>query len=152
MIAYALKNAGNVTEAPAGTLSLKDMWGHQIKSVGTTNKLQQLALIGQTRLFATCIKTVQQKIEFEGGTSTNTNCTDPGLWPGLYTISLDVFYGQNGNTTHEITGTAHFWYLPWWFIIALIVVVGAIAYAVWRIVHRIKHGGKKSSGSRRFKH
>src|SRR5690606_15885630 len=58
MIAYTLKNEGNVFEAPAGNVIIKNMFGKQVANV-TTNPNSSLALIGQTRLFASCIRTVQ---------------------------------------------------------------------------------------------
>lgn len=137
MVAFALKNEGNVFESPAGSIIVKDMFGHQVANIAT-NATSSLALLGQTRLFTSCIKTVQQKIELEGGTSKNTTCVDPGLKPGLYTASLDVYYGQNGNQTHEITATAHFWYLPWWFIITVLVVLALLAWGIWRLQRKIK--------------
>jgi len=127
MVAYALKNQGNVFESPAGNVIIKDMFGHQVANV-LTNSTQSLALLGQTRLFTSCIKTVQQKIQTEGGTSKNTNCASPGLKPGRYTASLDVLYGQNGNQTHEITKVATFWYLPWWFLAAVAIVIGLLVW------------------------
>jgi hypothetical protein len=152
MIAYALKNNGNVAESPAGSITLKDMFGHQISSINKTNINSSLALLGQTRLFTTCIKTVQEKIKLEGGTSTNTSCTNPGLWPGRYTATLDIFYGQNGNQTHEVTATASFWYLPWWFIIAVIIILLLIVWAVWWLKRKIRgalNGSNKQVGTRR---
>jgi len=125
MLAYALKNEGNVFESPAGNIVLKDMFGHQVGNI-TTNPSSSLALLGQTRLFTSCIKTVQQKIQLEGGTSKDTSCVNPGLKPGKYTASLDVFYGQNGNQTHEIAKVATFWYLPWWFLVLLVIILGAL--------------------------
>ncbi len=127
MLAYVLKNQGNVFESPAGNVIVKDMFGHQVAEV-ITNSTQSLALLGQTRLFASCIKTVQQKIKAEGGISKNTTCTNPGLKPGRYTASLDVFYGQNGNQTHEITKVATFWYLPWWFLATVAVIIGLLVW------------------------
>jgi hypothetical protein len=144
MIAYALKNKGNVFESPAGNIIVKDMFGHQVANM-TTNPDSSLALLGQTRLFTTCIKTVQQKIQLEGGTSTNTSCTDPGLKPGRYTASLDAFYGQNGNQTHEVTAVATFWYLPIWFIIAVAIVLAALAFGIWWLQRKIR-GVVKGTG------
>lgn len=146
MMAFSLKNEGNVAESPAGSIIVKDMFGHEIKTINKTNANSSLALIGQTRLFTTCIKTVQQKIQLEGGTSTNTSCTNPNLMPGRYTASLDVFYGQNGNPTHEITATASFWYLPWWFIIAVIVILLLIIGGIWRLQRKIRGVSKGGSG------
>lgn len=150
MMAYTLKNEGNVAEGPAGSIILKDMFGHQIKTINKTNEKSQLALIGQTRLFTTCIKTVQQKIQFEGGTSTNTSCTDPGLWPGRYTASLDLYYGQNGNQTHEVTAAASFWYLPWWFILSVLALIAIIVWFVWWLKRKIHHAVTGTGGHRKI--
>ena len=137
MVAYALKNEGNVFESPAGNITIKNMFGRQVADI-TTNPNSSLALIGQTRLFASCIKTVQQDIEFRGGTSKNTSCIDPGLWPGRYTAHLDVFYGQNGNESKEITATAVFWILPWWFIILFLIVLGLAIYFGLKLQRKLK--------------
>lgn len=137
MIAYTLKNEGNVFEAPAGNVIIKNMFGKQVADV-ITNPNGSLALIGQERLFATCIRTVQEEVAFLGGTSKNTTCTDPKLWPGRYTAELNVLYGQNGNQTREITATATFWILPWWFIILVAAVLGALAYGIWRLQRKLR--------------
>lgn len=137
MVAYTLKNSGNVFESPAGNIVIKDMFGHQIANI-TTNSNQSLALLGQTRLFTSCIKTVQQTVQALGGTSKNTTCIDPHLKPGRYTVALDVFYGQNGNQTHEITGTASFWYLPLWFLVLIAIVIAALVWAGFWLKKKIK--------------
>ena len=137
MVAYTLKNEGNVFESPAGTVTIKDMFGHQVASV-STNANQSLALLGQSRLFTSCIKTVQQKITLEGGTSKNTSCTDSHLWPGRYSLHLDMFYGQNGNVTKEIASDAVLWVLPWWFVLLVIVVVALAAFGIWRLQRKLK--------------
>ena len=152
MVAFTLKNEGNVFESPAGNVIIKDMFGHQVAQV-ITNSNQSLALLGQTRLFTSCIKTVQDKIKFEGGTSNNTSCTSPGLKPGRYTASLDVFYGQNGNQTHEITKVATFWYLPFWFLALVVIILAALAFGIWRLQRKLRevvHGtAYKASRSKR---
>ncbi len=137
MLAYALKNQGNVFESPAGNVIVKDMFGHQVANV-TTNSTQSLALLGQTRLFTSCIKTVQQKIKLEGGISKDTSCVNPGLKPGRYTASLDVFYGQNGNQTHEITQVATFWYLPWWFLASIVIIIGLLVWGFFWTKRRLQ--------------
>lgn len=151
MIAYTLKNEGNVFEAPAGNVIIKNMFGKQVANV-TTNPNSSLALIGQTRLFASCIRTVQEEVAFLGGTSKNTTCTDPKLWPGRYTAELNVLYGQNGNQTREITATATFWILPWWFLMSLVVIVAALSYFIWRLQRKIRaaiNGTSRPGRSRR---
>lgn len=137
MMAFTLKNEGNVFEAPAGNIIIKNMFGKQVADINV-NPNSSLALIGQTRLFASCIRTVQQEVAFLGGTSKNTTCVDPKLWPGRYTAELNVLYGQNGNQTREITATATFWILPWWFLVIVAVVLGLLAYGIWRLQRKLR--------------
>jgi hypothetical protein len=137
VIAYTLKNEGNVFESPAGSITVKDMFGHKVADI-TTNSTQSLALLGQARLLTSCIKTVQQTVQALGGTTKNTNCVDPHLKPGRYSVALDVFYGQNGNQTHEINATASFWYLPYWFLLVLAVIIAALAVGIWWLQKKIK--------------
>jgi len=149
-IAYTLKNNGNVTESPVGSITLKDMFGRE-QIIDDINPNKSLALIGQSRTFTSCIKLKEAEVNLNGERSRSTECAEPDLWPGLYTASLNLFYGQNGNNTKEIVSTAHFWYLPWWFILLVVVVLLAIAYFIWRIVRRIKYGrpGPRVKTSRR---
>lgn len=150
LMAYTLKNDGNVTESPVGSIKLKHMFGSEL-TIDDVNTNNSLALIGQNRTFTTCIKEKTEKVELNGDDTQASQCVSPGLWPGMYTASLDIFYGQNGNKTQEITKTAVFWYLPWWFIIALLVVIALISYFVWRVVTfvRRKLYGPKFKSSRR---
>lgn len=136
-IAYTLKNNGNVTEAPVGSITLKDMFGHE-QPINNVNPSGSLALIGQTRTFTACIKLQPQNVNL-GGTTTRTNaCTSPGLWPGRYTVALDLFYGQNGNRTQEIVKTTSFWYLPMWFVIVIIIVLLIAFYFIRRAVITVR--------------
>jgi hypothetical protein len=142
MIAYTLKNSGNSTEAPAGSITLKDMFGKTVNTISSTNLTQSLALIGQTRIFTTCIESQASQITKLGGETVDntgqTTCVNPHLTPGLYTAKLDIFYGQNGNVTHEITGTAYFWYLPVWLIIIILIVLAALAFGIWKLQRKIR--------------
>jgi hypothetical protein len=116
------------------------------------NHAGSLALIGQTRTFTTCIKLQTEDVDFQGAKATTTGCTSPGLWPGYYSVSIDAFYGQNGNNTQEIIGRGSFIYLPWWFILIAIIVLLLIAYFVWRIVsffRRLRDGRRPRRSSRR---
>jgi hypothetical protein len=130
-IAYTLQNTGNVTEAPAGSITLKDLFGRETK-ITDVNPSGSLALIGQTRTYTTCIKLASQDVNFNGSTTTASTCVNPGLWPGYYHATLDLFYGQNGNLTKEITGAGSFWYLPLWFVIVFIVILLIVVIAIWR--------------------
>jgi len=145
-IAYTLKNEGNVTESPVGTITLKNMFGQEQK-IDNINPNSSLALIGQSRTFTACIKLASENVEFEGRATQSSSCTEPDLWPGLYTASLDMYYGQNGNNTQEVHSTASFWYLPWWFVIAFIVVLAALAFGIWRLVDKFK--GRNFSNQRK---
>lgn len=150
MLAYTVKNNGNVTEAPVGSITLKNMFGHE-QVIDEVNPNKSLALIGQSRTFTACIKLKSEQVDFNGRKTEANDCVNPGLLPGMYTATLDVFYGQNGNNTHEIVKTATFWYLPWWFILICVIILGAIAYGVWRVVRAVKsnNGTGRRKTSRR---
>jgi hypothetical protein len=145
-IAYTLKNEGNVTEAPVGSITLKNMFGQE-QVIDNVNPNNSLALIGQTRTFTACIKLQEDEVKFGEGTTQSTVCAEPDLWPGLHTATLDLYYGQNGNNTKEINSTVNFWYLPWWFVIAVIILLLALAYGIWRLVNKIK--GRNFSNQRK---
>lgn len=145
MMAYTLKNDGNVTEAPVGSIKLKSIFGKEY-AINDVNPNKSLALIGQTRTYTSCIQLSDKEVDFNGRKTKSTSCEDPGLWPGMYTATLELFYGQNGNNTQEIVKTATFWYLPWWFILVVTVVLLVVAFYVWKIVRmvrRMKDGGMK---------
>lgn len=151
-IAYTLKNEGNVTESPAGTITVKSMFGQEYL-IDNVNPSGSLALIEQTRLFTACIKIKDEQVNV-AGTRTNTKvCESPGLWPGYYTASLELYYGQNGNITQEIRGNASFWYLPAWFLLLLAVVLIALALGVWRLTtivrEKLGKGNYKKSSRRK---
>ena len=137
-IGYTLLNGGNVTEAPVGNIKLKYMFGGE-QTIENINPNQSVALINQARTFTACIKSKQANITIDGGSSTVSNCAAPGLLPGMYTVSLDAFYGQNGNPTQEITGTAVFWYLPVWFTVTVVALLLIVAFLIWRFAVRRRH-------------
>lgn len=136
-MAYTLKNNGNVTESPVGSITLKNMFGQEqvIENVNTSGSL---ALIGQTRTFTSCIKQKSQEVDFNGTKTDAQDCVSPNLMPGYYHSTLNLFYGQNGNRTQEIAGTASFWYLPWWFVLVSLVILLIVAYGVWRLVNKVR--------------
>jgi len=130
-VAYTLLNNGNVAEAPVGSITLKDMFGHTYV-IDNVNPNGSLALIGQTRTFTACIKLKSQDVSFSGTKTQAATCVSPGMWPGRYSAALDLFYGQNGNETQEILSNTSFWYLPGWFMLLCLVVLAVFAYVVWR--------------------
>lgn len=145
-MAYTLKNEGNVAESPVGSITLRDLFGRET-TISNINPNGSLALIGQTRTFETCVKLKNQEVDFNGSRQEATTCADPGLWPGIYTVELDAYYGQNGNNTQELSGKTWFIYAPWWFIIALLLVLAFLGYHIWRIVRYIK--GKRGHSAKR---
>lgn len=150
VIAYTLENKGNVTEAPVGTITLKNWFGQEYR-IEDVNPSKSLALIGQTRTFQACIKLASADGNFKGTEAEGNTCVDPGLWPGYYSANLDIFYGQNGNLTKEITKSGYFWYMPWWFLALVIIVVLTLAYLIWRTVVMIRGGSFKIGGRPRTK-
>lgn len=145
VMAYTLKNNGNVTEAPVGSITLRDMFGRETV-INDLNPTKSLALIGQSRTFHSCIKSKEQDVSFNGSKTKETVCTSPGLWPGVYTAKLDLYYGQNGNPTRELTGSTVFFYFPWWFIVVMLVIIAVAAFYIRKLVRWIdykKNGGVK---------
>ncbi len=144
-IAYTLKNNGNVTEAPVGSITLKSMWGQEY-TIDNVNPNQSLALIGQSRTFLSCIKLKAQEVDFNGEKTNAKTCTSAGLWPGYYSASLNLFYGQNGNNTKELSSVGSFWYLPIWFVILVLILLVAVGVGIWLLVRKLRNGnrGKKS--------
>lgn len=136
-IAYTLQNNGNVTASPVGSIKIKNMFGKEYE-LSDVNPNSSLALRGQERTFTACIKTKAQDVDFNGTRTESKACVAPELWPGYYSVDMNLFYGQNGNNTQEINSKASFWYLPWWFLIAVAVVLSLVAYIVWRIVNAVK--------------
>lgn len=147
-MAYTLKNNGNVTEAPVGTITLRHIFGGET-TISEVNPNESLALIGQTRTYQSCIKIENTEVEFEGDQTETKRCATPNLWPGFYSTEINLFYGQNGNRTQEIIGAGSFWYLPIWFIIIVILLLTAIGYSIWRFVNKHRTGTKKKKTRRK---
>ena len=106
-----------------------------INTINEVNPKKSLALIGQTRTFDACIK---QDIKGDEKSNATPECISAGLWPGIYKVSASLFYGQNGNTTQELSKTAYFWYLPLWFTVTVLILALITAFAIWRLVVAIK--------------
>lgn len=151
-IAYTLKNEGNVTESPTGTITVKSMFGKEYL-IDNVNPNGSLALIDQTRLFSACIKLKDEQVNVGGTRSTAKVCELPGLWPGYYTASLELFYGQNGNITQEIRGNSTFWFLPLWFIVLVLFLIVLLGFIIWRLTvivqRKLGKGSYKKTSRRR---
>lgn len=143
VLAYTLQNNGDVAETPTGKITIKNIFGHVAKTINEANPKESLALIGQTRLFQVCISTGQQISKVEGFVATEPVCEDPDLLPGHYTAYLSAQYGIDSSTSQSIAATASFWYIPWWFIISVIVIIGALVGAGWYGYRSYKHQAVK---------
>lgn len=139
---YTIENRGNITAAPVGTIEIKNLIFGHVNKLDEVNPKQSLALIGQTRTFEACIKLQAGEVKSNAA----RDCVSAGLWPGLYKASISLFYGQNGNTTQELSKTAYFWYLPLWFVVTVILLALIIAFAIWRLVVAIKRRTKTPRG------
>jgi hypothetical protein len=139
---FTLENKGNVAEAPVGSINVKYMLGGKEWKIEDANPSSSLALRGQTRLFTACLESETKTTEL-GGTVTKAKvCKNPKMWPGRYTATLGAFYGQNGNNTHEVNGTASFWYLPIWFIATAIVLLVLVGIALTIVTRKIRRAIK----------
>lgn len=149
-LAYTLKNSGNVTEAPAGTITIKPLFGKE-RIISDINPNKSLALIGQARTYTTCFKLQSSEVDFQGGSAKTTACSDSDLWPGFYKLDIGLYYGQNGNRTQDLQGSSWFIYFPVWAIIVLIlvlIVIGFFGYRAYSSV-RNKFGKSKKSSHRK---
>lgn len=137
-IAYTLKNNGNVVEAPEGSITLRDIFG-RTTTINELNPSGSLALIGQERTFMTCIKLKPENVKLGGSTTKTTTCDESGLWPGYYSVSADLFYGQNGNLTQEVTKVGGFWYLPWWFVAVVVIILAVVGFYSYRTYNKLRN-------------
>jgi len=138
ILAYRLNNQGNIAEVPQGAITIKDMFGKTYKQINDANPKKQIVLLGQTRRFEVCMNPSTQNTNEDGSEVQQTVCKDPNLKPGRYTAQLSLIYGSNGNETREITAATSFWYLPWWFIVAFLLVLALIIGIVFFIVRKIR--------------
>src|SRR5690606_28554574 len=140
VLAYRLRNDGNIAEPPNASIVVKDFSGKEVYTIVDANPKDQLALRGQTRRFDACINPEDVTQTTETGTDINAViCGDTSFSPGRYTAELTVLYGENGNETREITAKATFWYLPWWFVGLIVVGLAIVAAAVVYIWRRVKN-------------
>lgn len=138
VLAYRLRNDGNIAEQPNASIVVKSSGGKVLYTITDANPKDQLALRGQTRRFDACINPEDTIQTTTTGSDINTVvCGDTSFGPGRYTAELTILYGENGNETREIAAKATFWVLPWWFIglvvVGLAILVGVILYIKRRV-------------------
>lgn len=149
-IGYSLKNSGNWAEAPVGSITLNGWFGRKVE-INNINPTKSLVLIGQTRTFSSCIKFDEKEIANARSNTPPVTCVGPGLWPGHYSVTANLFYGANGNETREIVKTVGFWYLPWWFIALVLAVLGVAFYYSRKLYIKIRTAlyGPQGKGKRK---
>lgn len=112
-----VKNSGNVHFKPQGEITLKDMFGNEIKRV-PVNESKGNVLPESIRRFEN---------NWDG---------DGKIRIGRFTADLRLAYGSTEKT---LDGQLVFWIIPWWLIAAVAAVI--VAIILWIIIH--KHRKKK---------
>src|SRR5690606_35194381 len=87
VMAYRLRNDGNVAEQPNAAIVIKNFSGKEVYTITDANPKNQLALRGQVRRFDACINPEDVTQTTETGNDINTLvCGDTEkLSPGRYT-------------------------------------------------------------------
>lgn len=150
-LSYTLKNNGNIAEQPVGSIQLKNIFGKQVKLYEDVNPDKSLVLIEQTRRVDFCMNetTIKEESKVTGQEEEVKRCDDMALTPGRYTAKMSLLYGGEGFPSQEILATASFWYLPAWFIIAVLVALAVVAYIIWKVINKAKNFRKPTYGTRR---
>lgn len=150
-LSYRLKNTGNVAEQPSGSVVIKNMFGKQVNLLKKANPNNNTVLIDQTRRIDLCFNEQKstRKDPASGREVEETKCNDSKLSPGRYTAKLALLYGDsnNGSSSHEIGAVASFWYLPVWFVIAVVVGLLLFVGIVVLLVRKLR--GRQYSSRRR---
>lgn len=144
-LSYVLKNNGNVAEQPAGSVSLKNIFGKEVKLFENANPSKSIVLIDQTRRFDLCLneERTDRKDAETGRNIEEVKCNDFNLQPGRYTATMALIYGDNGSSSREINAVSTFWYLPVWFLIIVALGIAALVGAVLFVLRKMKRGGAR---------
>jgi len=120
-VGAAISNQGGSFVKPFGKVSVSNTRGNEIFSYELNNLtprgnvLPDSTRVFKDRLVNTETRTVNGEEE--------TVESSPITWPGRYTISADISYGNGGEI---FTVNSSFWYIPAWLIIVLAAVVIAL--------------------------
>ncbi len=122
-----IKNSGNIHFKPQGEITLKDMFGNELKRI-PVNDSKGNVLPDSIR-------------KFENNWDGNGK-----IRIGRFTADLRIVYGDKEITLDD---KLVFWIIPWWLIVAVgVVVVGGI---IWIILHKRKKNKKQKSEPRKVK-
>lgn len=125
-----IKNDGNIHQQPSGLVTIKDMFGNVVATLGV-NQPPRDVLPGSTRKF-------EQPLD-------QTVIGDKVLF-GYYTAELNINYGDG----ESATSSTSFWVIPYtWIGIGILVLVGGFLGIRFLIKRYNNHIIKKATGSRR---
>lgn len=99
-----LKNSGNIHEKPTGLVTIKDMFGNTIVTLGVNQPVKDI-LPDSTRNFLSSLD--------------SSNIGNKLLF-GRYTAELSVQYGTDPKNQKTITSTITFWVIPYTLILAIV--------------------------------
>ncbi len=113
-----IKNSGDVHLQPFGKVQIKNMLGKVVAEQEINSTTPRANILPESiRRFETDMK------------------RPSGGWIGRYTITANIGYSQGSGEL--LTGSASFWYMPVWSLIALAILIVAIVGGVyWFIVRR----------------
>ncbi|MCA9346610.1 hypothetical protein KC960_03915 [Candidatus Saccharibacteria bacterium] len=117
-VGIEVENLGNSFIKPFGTVNVTDFRGKQIFTYELNDfNPRSNVLPNSKRVFLDYIENVEKKIINDKEDETRTS---PIKLPGRYTITANVSYGNGGEV---FTVKAHFWYIPSWLIVVLVVLL-----------------------------
>lgn len=109
-----LKNSGNIHEEPAGLVTVKDMFGNVVATLGVNQPI--------TKILPNSIRKYESSLD-------STNIGNKILF-GFYHADLSLTYGANKQT---ITSSITFWVIPYTLIIVIIIAL-IVAFFLLRIL------------------
>jgi hypothetical protein len=128
-----IKNTGNIHEQPTGLVTVKDMFGNLVATLGV-NQPPSNILPGSIRKFESSLD--------------STNIGNKILF-GLYTAELSINYGADKQV---VTSKLSFWVIPYTLIIVgIVVLVGGFIALRYFVKRYNRHIIKKSQGHSRKK-
>lgn len=125
-----IRNSGDIHVQPFGKIQIKNMFGKVV------DEFELNATEPRANILPDSIRRFENSVK-----------KPSPFWFGRYTISANLGYGQ-GSGDNLITTSSSFWYLPTWFLIALLVLIAVVVALIFRF--RGKGGRRASSRIRRY--
>ncbi|MDQ2973341.1 MAG: hypothetical protein M3Q79_02580 [bacterium] len=113
-VGIEIENLGNGFARPFGRVEVKGMFNKMVKAyeVNNTNP-RGVVLPESTRVFKDNVEGIK--------------------WPGRYSVQANISHGRGGEI---LTVNQNFWYLPVWFLLIVLAVVGALVLAATVLYRR----------------